>query len=163
MPTTPREHHYEATLTWTGNTGTGTSSYRAYERSYEVVVSGKPVILGSSDAAFRGDPTRYTPEDMLVASLASCHMLWYLHLASDAGIIITSYVDRATATLHEDADGNGRFTLVTLHPEIVVQPGADLEKAHALHADAHHLCFVANSVNFPVETEPTFAVTDAAI
>jgi organic hydroperoxide reductase OsmC/OhrA len=160
MPTQPREHHYESTITWTGNTGEGTSNYRSYERSYDIGVDGKPVIHGSSDAAFRGDPTKYTPEDMLVMSLASCHMLWYLHLASVAGIAVTSYVDRSAATMLEEADGSGRFILVTLHPRIEVMPGADLDVARSIHEDAHRMCFVANSVNFPVETEPVFTIKD---
>ncbi|TAM77938.1 OsmC family peroxiredoxin [bacterium] len=149
-----REHRYTATVEWTGNTGTGTSSYRAYERKYEIAAAGKPPILASSDPHFRGDATRYNPEDLLVASLSSCHMLWYLHLCAQAGIVVTRYVDAAEGVMIEESDGGGRFARVTLRPQITVQAGADLTRARTLHHDAHVKCFIANSVKFPVECEP---------
>jgi len=157
-----KEHQYGVTVTWTGNQGTGTSSYRAYARDHEIAANGKPPIAASSDPAFRGDKVRYNPEDMLVASLSSCHMLWYLHLCAVGGIVVTRYADRAEGTMAEDASGGGRFTCVTLRPEIAVAPGADLAKARALHDEAHHKCFIANSVNFPVACEPTFVTAEAA-
>jgi organic hydroperoxide reductase OsmC/OhrA len=157
-----KEHRYDVTVTWTGNQGTGTSSYRAYARDHEITVDGKPPIPGSSDPAFRGDKTRYNPEDMLVASLSGCHMLWYLHLCAVNGIVVTRYVDRAEGTMAEDASGGGRFTRVTLRPEIAVAPGADLAKARALHDEAHHKCFIASSVNFPVVCEPRFVTANEA-
>ncbi|MGE0118644.1 MAG: OsmC family protein [Dongiaceae bacterium] len=150
-----KEHRYAVTVEWTGDRGGGTSGYKAYARDHEIRVDGKPPIPGSSDPGFRGDPARYNPEDLLVASLSGCHMLWYLHLCSTAGIVVTRYVDRAEGTMIETPDGSGRFTGVRLKPEIAVTPGADLAKARALHADAHKLCFIANSVNFPVTHEPT--------
>ena len=151
-----KQHHYDVTVTWTGNQGTGTSTYRAYARDHEITVAGKPPVPGSADPAFRGDRTRYNPEDLLVASLSGCHMLWYLHLCAVGGITVTGYVDHAAGTMAEDADGSGLFTQVTLRPEIALAPGADLAKARALHAEAHHKCFIANSVNFPVACEPSF-------
>ena len=149
-----REHRYAVTVEWTGNLGIGTSGYRAYDRRHEIKVEGKPVIAASSDPAFLGDPARYNPEDLLVASLSACHMLWYLHLCSDAGIVVTEYVDRAEGTMAEGAGGVGRFVRVTLKPEIAVKLGADLDQARALHHDAHAKCFIANSVNFPVDCVP---------
>jgi organic hydroperoxide reductase OsmC/OhrA len=151
----PKEHHYAVAVDWTGNQGSGTSAYKAYARAHEIHSNGKPTIPGSSDPAFRGDPARYNPEELLVASLSTCHMLWYLHLCSVAGIVVTAYADRAEGTMIEEADGGGRFTSVVLKPEITVKPGADLAKAHALHAEAHKQCFIARSVNFPVAHEPT--------
>jgi organic hydroperoxide reductase OsmC/OhrA len=151
----PKEHHYAVTVDWTGNKGSGTSGYAAYARAHEIRSGGKPTIPGSSDPSFRGDPARYNPEELLVASLAGCHMLWYLHLCSVAGIVVTTYVDRAEGTMIEEADGGGRFTGVVLKPEVTVKPGADLAKARELHAAAHKLCFIARSVNFPVAHEPT--------
>ncbi|AWK90054.1 OsmC family protein [Azospirillum thermophilum] len=150
-----KEHRYEATVTWTGNQGTGTSGYKAYGRDHEITAPGKPPIPGSSDPAFRGDPARYNPEDMLVASLSACHMLWYLHLCSRDGIRVTAYDDRATGVMAEDAGGSGggRFTSVTLSPQVTIAAG-DPDHARALHAEAHRLCFIANSVNFPVEVRP---------
>jgi organic hydroperoxide reductase OsmC/OhrA len=150
-----KEHRYAVTVEWTGDRGSGTSGYKAYARDHEIQVAGKPPIPGSSDPAFRGDPARYNPEDLLVASLSGCHMLWYLHLCATAGIVVTRYVDRAEGTMIENPDGSGRFTSVLLKPDIAVKPGADLAKARALHADAHTLCFIANSVTFPVTHAPT--------
>ncbi|MBL8837521.1 MAG: OsmC family protein [Alphaproteobacteria bacterium] len=151
-----REHHYETTVTWTGNLGTGTSSYRAYSRAHEIAVEGRPVIPGSSDPAFRGDATRHNPEDMLVASLSACHMLWYLHLCAAAGVVVTRYVDRAEGVMAEEADGAGQFVRVVLRPEIALAPAADETRATALHHEAHAKCFIARSVNFPVECRPRF-------
>jgi organic hydroperoxide reductase OsmC/OhrA len=141
-----REHGYEVEVSWTG----ATTSYREYTRAHEVTAGGKPPIAGSADPAFRGDRDRYNPEELLVASLSQCHMLWFLHLAADAGIVVTSYRDRAVGTMVED--GGGRFTGVTLRPEVTVHSGR--ERLAELHERAHHLCFIANSVNFPVAVEP---------
>jgi len=146
-------HHYKMTTRWTGNTGSGTSAYQAYERDHILQVDGKPEIPGSSDPGFRGDKTRYNPEEMLVASLSSCHMLWYLHLCSEAGVVVVDYVDHATGTMVETADGGGHFSEVTLHPEVTVTDVAMIDKANALHEKANQLCFIANSVKFPVHHE----------
>ena len=152
-----REHSYAATVTWTGNQGTGTSGYKAYSRDHEITAPGKPGLPGSSDPAFRGDPARYNPEDLLVASLSSCHMLWYLHLCSRDGIVVTAYTDDATGTMVETADGGGHFAQVTLRPTATIARG-DLEHARELHHEAHRLCFIANSVNFPVTVEASVVV-----
>ena len=151
-------HSYSLCVTWTGNTGTGTRDYRAYNRAHEIAAPGKPVIAGSSDPHFRGDAARYNPEELLVASLSTCHMLWFLHLAANAGIIVTDYRDEPIGTMHESADGSGRFTEVVLHPTVTVRNGASGETADALHHRAHAMCFIANSVNFPVRCEPRIEV-----
>ncbi|MEZ5850237.1 MAG: OsmC family protein [Hyphomicrobiaceae bacterium] len=151
-------HRYECRVTWTGNDGTGTSGYRAYRRDHTVAVAGKPEIAGSSDPAFRGDASRHNPEDLLVASISSCHMLWYLHLASDAGIVVTEYVDDAVGTMVEDRARGGWFNGVVLRPAIKIAPGGDVGRAIALHQAAHEKCFIANSLNFPVTVEPRIAV-----
>jgi organic hydroperoxide reductase OsmC/OhrA len=151
-------HTYRATVRWTGDLGTGTSSYRAYSRAHAIEASGKSAIAGSSDAVFRGDAAAWNPEELLVASLSACHQLWYLHLAAVNGIVVNSYVDAAEGTMSEEADGSGRFTGVVLRPRITIAPGGNVEKARALHRDAHEKCFVANSVNFPVECEPEIVV-----
>jgi organic hydroperoxide reductase OsmC/OhrA len=150
-----KQHQYNATIKWTGNKGTGTDNYRNYERNHEINIENKPTIVGSSDAAFRGDKTKHNPEDLLLASLSSCHLLWYLHLCSDAGVIVIDYVDRATGIMLETSDGGGRFMEVTLHPIVTVTESAMIEKANALHTKANELCFIANSVNFPVHHQPT--------
>ena len=148
-----REHGYAVQLRWTGNEGRGTAGYRAYSREHEIHVSGKPVLVGSADPAFRGDASRYNPEDLLVAALSACHMLWYLHLCSDAGIVVTGYTDEAHGVMVQDASGGGRFREVTLRPTVTLAPGSDSNRGEALHADAHRRCFIANSVNFPVRCE----------
>jgi organic hydroperoxide reductase OsmC/OhrA len=147
-------HHYKVRVEWAGNTGSGTSGYRNYERRHEI--SGgtqKPLIPGSSDPNFRGDAARWNPEELLVASLSACHQLWYLHLCSDAGIVVMSYVDLAEGLMEETADGSGRFVRVVLHPSVSIAPGADVAKARELHHKANAKCFIANSVNFPVEAK----------
>ena len=150
-----REHQYRITTTWTGNLGTGTSDYRAYSRNHEIKILGKRApIPGSSDQAFRGDPARYTPEELLVASLSTCHMLWYLHLCADAGIVVIEYEDAATGSMAEHPDGSGEFTRVVLRPRVVITDPARIPDALALHHRAHDVCFIARSVNFPVEHEP---------
>jgi organic hydroperoxide reductase OsmC/OhrA len=151
-----REHRYQLTITWTGNRGTGTSGYRAYGRDHEISAAGKSAkVQGSSDPAFQGEPSRYNPEELLIASLSACHMLWFLHLCSDAGIVVTSYRDSATGVMAQHADGAGEFTKVTLRPRVVISDPSRAADTTALHANAHHLCYIARSVNFPVEHEPT--------
>ena len=153
-----KEHIYSADLVWTGNTGDGTKTYKGYSRAHEISVAGKPVIAGSSDPNFNGDKSRYNPEELLVASLSSCHMLWYLHLCSQAKIVVVDYRDKATGVMKETADGGGHFTQVILKPRVVISGESDAEKAYELHHKAHALCFIANSVNFPVHTEPEVSV-----
>lgn len=148
-----REHHYQVEIEWTGNRGTGTVHYTEYDRDHLLRAQGKPDVACSSDTAFRGDATRYNPEDMLVASLSSCHMLWYLHLCADAGVIVTSYIDRPKGVMIE-GEGSGHFTEVVLHPEVTVSDDSMKERAQSLHDEAHRRCFIANSVNFPVTHQP---------
>lgn len=145
-----RSHHYSLNIRWTGNKGTGTDSYKTYDRSYEVTGENKVLIEGSSDPAFLGDKTKYNPEELLLASLSSCHLLWYLHLCSEAGVIVTGYEDAAKAVMIETADGGGKFESVTLYPKVTVKESSMIAKANELHVKANKLCFIANSVNFPV-------------
>ena len=149
-----KRHVYKTRVEWTGNRGSGTSGYRDYDRAHEIWAGPvKPPIAGSSDPAFNGDAARWNPEELLVASLSTCHQLWYLHLASQAGIVVVGYVDDAEGLMVEDADGGGRFERVTLRPRVTVAAG-DMATARALHHAAHGKCFIANSVNFPVDCEP---------
>ncbi|MDF3077465.1 MAG: OsmC family peroxiredoxin [Sphingobacteriaceae bacterium] len=143
-------HHYTIRINWTGNTGKGTSDYRSYERSYSLTAAGKPEVLCSSDPQFRGDKRRYNPEELFLASLSSCHMLQYLHLCADAGVVVVTYEDRATGLMIQTADGGGHFTEVWLFPRVKVAKAEMIEKANELHKRANKLCFIANSVNFPV-------------
>ena len=156
----PKHHNYNVKIEWTGNKGTGTSSYRAYERSHSIQVEGKPEILGSSDPAFRGDNTKHNPEDMLVASLSACHMLFYLHLCAEAGITVVEYVDNVSGTMEETPNGGGRFTEVILRPTVTITDKSRTEEANQLHHKANELCFIANSCNFPVRHEPICQVEE---
>jgi organic hydroperoxide reductase OsmC/OhrA len=149
------QHIYNLTVKWTGNTGTGTSNYKAFERSHTIFVNNKVDLLGSSDPTFRGDKTKHNPEEFLVASLSTCHMLWYLHLCAEAGVILVDYVDNATGIMMETSDGGGHFTEVTLNPIVIVTENSMVERANELHKKANELCFIANSVNFPIYHKPT--------
>lgn len=148
-----KQHHYKATITWTGNRGEGTKTYKGYDRSHNISINNKNDIPASSDAPFMGDITKHNPEDLLLASLSSCHMLWYLHLCSDNGIVVTGYVDNATGTMIENGKG-GHFEEVVLHPQVTITDIAQVEKANSLHDEAHQCCFIANSCNFPVKHVP---------
>ena len=150
----PRQHHYSAQIKWTGNKGNGTENYRAYERSHTISIENKVDILATSDPAFRGDKTKHNPEELLVASLSGCHMLWYLHLCAEAGVIVLEYTDKAVGIMQETADGGGHFVEVTLNPEILVSNESMRSKANELHHKANELCFIARSVNFPVKHFP---------
>ena len=147
------QHRYATSLRWTGNRGTGTSSYRDYGREHEVSAGDRPVLLGSSDPAFRGDASRWSPEDLLVVALSQCHMLAYLHLCAVNDVVVQSYTDEATGTMRT-YDGTGEFTEVTLHPRVTVADEPMCERAQQLHEDAHAACFIARSVNFTVRHEP---------
>lgn len=153
-----KAHSFGVSVKWTGNTGEGTSAYTAYERAHEISAEGKPSIAGSSDPAFRGDRARYNPEELLVASLSACHILWFLHLCADAQVVVTRYEDRAEGTMRLTDGGGGHFEEVVLRPAVTIRKGGDPELAQALHARAHRLCFIANSVNFEVRNEPTVSV-----
>ena len=151
-------HRYRVDVLWTGNRGSGTDGYRNYSRDHLIRVPGKPELAGSSDPTFRGDATKYNPEDMLVAALSTCHMLSYLHMATVAGVVVVVYDDASEGTMVTEGDG-GRFTEVVLRPVVTVRADSDPAKALAAHEDAHHACFIANSVNFPVRCEPRIVVS----
>lgn len=149
-----REHQFKARIQWTGNTGSGTTRYDGYSRDHTIQCEGKPDILSSSAPVFRGDEHKYNPEDLLVASLSSCHMLWYLHLCADSGVNVLEYADYATGIMITEKGGIGKFSEVTLNPQVVVSEPSMIEKAIELHQVAHQKCFIANSVNFPVLHQP---------
>lgn len=145
-------------MSWAALDGAGTIDYRSYTRDHAIGAPGKPPIAASADGAFRGNAARYNPEELLVASLSSCHMLWYLHLCAEAGVVVVDYRDDASGTLERDEDGSGHFVAVTLRPDVRIRQG-DPQKALALHQRAHALCFIARSVAFAVETEPHVSVS----
>ncbi|MGD1069592.1 MAG: OsmC family protein [Bryobacteraceae bacterium] len=150
------EHHYQTSLHWTGNTGQGTQRYTSYARDHEISGPNKlATIPGSSDPYFRGDPGRYNPEELLLAALSACHMLSYLHQCAVNGVVVAAYEDNAEGAMVETADGAGHFTAAILRPSVTIAPGSDPAKALHLHDEAARLCFIANSVRFPVTHQPT--------
>ena len=155
-----KQHAYNLRIDWTGNDGDGTTTYKSYRRDHTIQSGDKPQIAASSDPTFRGDASRYNPEELLVAALSSCHMLSYLHLCAVNGINVVEYSDGAMGIMRQNDDGSGEFVSVTLHPKVTIATG-DSEKALALHHKAHELCFIARSVNFPVETHPELSRSPA--
>ncbi|TDQ54694.1 OsmC family protein [Actinorugispora endophytica] len=154
MATVGKEHHYDVRVRWTGNTGSGTTSYRGYERSHDIEAPGKPLLEGSADASFHGDESRWNPEELLLAALSQCQMLSYLAVAAAAGVNVLEYTDAATATMVTNPGGSGQFTEATLRPVVTVADADTVGTAETLHAKAGELCFIARSVNFPVRHEP---------
>jgi organic hydroperoxide reductase OsmC/OhrA len=153
-----KDHKYATHMRWIGNRGAGTSDYRAYARDHEITGPLKSVTIpGSSDSHFRGDASRYNPEDLLVAALSACHMLAYLHLCAVNNIVVTAYEDDAEGNMVENRDGSGQFKEVLLRPRVTITPESDSTKAMHLHEDAGKLCFIARSVNFPVRHEPVIS------
>jgi organic hydroperoxide reductase OsmC/OhrA len=150
-------HDYTSRIEWTGNRGEGTRTYRGYDRTWSVITPGKPVVRCSNDPLLGGDPTLHNPEDLLLSSLAACHMLWYLHLASQADIVVLAYRDSPVGVGQSTPDGAGRFIRATLKPHIVLQSERDFDRADAIHHQIHRVCFIARSVNFPVSYEATYA------
>lgn len=144
------DHTYSLEVEWTGNRGSGTSGYREYDREHTVSAPGKPTLGGSADPAFRGVPEAWNPEELLVAALSQCHMLCYLGLAANAGIVVTRYTDHPTGRMETIPDGSGQFSEVVLAPQVVVAEPSMVARAERLHADAHDMCFIARSVNFAV-------------
>lgn len=153
-----KTHRYAVRVVWSGNSGTGTAEYRGYERAHDIIAAGKPDIHGSADPAFRGDPARWNPEELLVASLSACHQLWYLGLCAQAGVVVVSYEDDAEGTMTEEAGGAGQFISVTLRPRVTISATSDESVAGSLHHRAHDMCFIGRSMNFPVHHQPTITV-----
>lgn len=155
-----KQHDYTCLIEWTGDRGEGTKTYRGYDRTWNIATPGKPILRCSNDPLLGGDPTLHNPEDLLLSSLSACHMLWYLHLASNAGIVVRGYQDQPIGVGESTPDGAGRFLSATLKPRIRVQRGADLAKADAIHHEIHKVCFIARSVNFPVDYAATYEEVD---
>ena len=160
------EHHYSVRIQWQGNRGSGTSDYRSYGRQHVIEAAGKHDISGSADRVFHGDRDRWNPEELLVAALAQCHMLSYLHVAASHGVIVTEYADAPVGVLVQTPDGGGSITSVVLHPVVTVEaaPGQEdavVALAVELHEEAERKCFIAASVSFPVTHEVTTAIAGA--
>ncbi|WP_053384522.1 OsmC family protein [Leucobacter celer] len=154
-------HEYRIEIEWTGNRGSGTSGYRDYGRQLLIRAEGKAALEGSADRTFHGDADRWNPEELLVTALAQCHMLSYLHMAVRAGVVVTAYEDAAVGFMRQEGAG-GAFTEVVLRPRVTVAEASMADAARAAHAEAREVCFIANSVNFPVRHEPEIVVAAPA-
>jgi organic hydroperoxide reductase OsmC/OhrA len=150
---TTRTHEFQAKLTWEGNTGEGTASYVAYQRCYRLRWAGKPDLAGSADAAYRGDAARHNPEDLFLAAIAACHMLFYLSLCAQQRIRVIAYEDEVRGTVTVEPGGGGRFTRIALHPVVTID-GGDPVLAASLHDEARARCFIAGSCRGPIEHVP---------
>lgn len=150
-----KDHHYLICTTWTGNLGKGTSDYHSYLRDHIIKGKGKSNIQGSSDPSFKGDASKYNPEELFLSSISSCHMLWYLSLCAENNIVVTSYSDRAKGIMTENENCNGQFKQVTLYPHVTVEKEEMIEHALMLHNKAHNMCFIANSCNFEIIHQAT--------
>ena len=148
------EHSYALAAEWTGNLGTGTTGYREYGRNVVLRIDGKPDLLASADTPFRGDADRWNPEELLLAALSECHLLSYLHVAVQHGVVVIGYSDAATGEMVVAPDDAGHFTRVDLRPRVELADESQRSLADSLHAEANRLCFIANSVNFPVHHAP---------
>jgi len=149
-----KKHEYQTNSTWTGNQGIGTKEYNSYTRDYIIEISNKVDILGSSDPAFLGDKKKHNPEELLVSSISSCHMLWFLHLASTKGIVVMDYKDTAKGVMIEKEDGSGYFESVTLNPVVVITDPSRIDETNELHHISNKYCFISNSLNFKVKHNP---------
>lgn len=154
-------HHYRVHSRWDGNRGTGTSGYRDYDRAVTIEIDGKPSLAASADRPFRGDRSKWNPEDLLLAALSECHLLSYLHACVEAGVVVVAYHDDATGTMVQDGRGGGAFSEVLLRPTVEVAEASMIAAAEAAHAQAREWCFIANSVNFPVRHEATVTAVPA--
>ncbi|TFD08834.1 OsmC family peroxiredoxin [Cryobacterium sp. TMT1-2-2] len=157
------EHNYAVRVDWTGNEGSGTSSYRAYGRQHTITPVGKgaevkAVIKGSSDPTFHGNAERWNPEELLLAALSQCHMLSYLHVAVRHGVTVTVYTDSAVGVMRQRPGGGGSFASATLRPRVTISDPTQVDFAQSLHAEAARECFIGASMNFPVVHEPVTTV-----
>ena len=148
-------HEYAITVTWTGNTGPGTVSSRSYSRDHEISAAGPPTIAGSSDPAFRGDAGRWNPEQLYMASISECHMLWYLDLAARAGVVVTAYEDHPTGVMVVEPNGAGQFESVTLNPVVTISAESDPVAAEQIHDRVGDYCFIARSIATPIHHRVT--------
>lgn len=153
-----KQHQYKVAVLW--HDDRGTSGYTSYSRDHIITVAGKPAIDASSDPSFRGNPAKYNPEELFLASISNCHMLWYLHLCAVNGVIVLSYEDYARGIMEEQTNGSGQFTSVTLHPVVTVASKEMIQKAEKLHSEANKYCFIANSLNFAVAHQPETLVKE---
>lgn len=152
---------YEITLAYPAESGQLTPPAPAYSRNSTMRADGKPEVNASAPEAGGGDAARYNPEELMLMSLSQCHMLTYLAIAAKKRIAVVAYTDRATGVLGAGSNGKISMQAVTLRPRVTVARGSNLADAQAIHDKAHAYCFMANSVNFPVNNEAEIAEADS--
>lgn len=154
---------YAVSVEWAGDDRRIADGRRAYARDVVVRSEGKlHAIEASADPAFFGDGTRWNPEELLLAALAECHLLSYLHVAARRGIDVVAYTDAAEGWLERLPEGRGRFAEAVLRPVVTIGADSDPQTALDAHAEAASLCFIGASVNFPVRHEPEIRVAPAS-
>ena len=145
------KHLFKASLNWTANKPMVDDTKRIYQKNHHIIIEGKPILELSAAKSFKGDPQLYNPEDLLLSSLTSCHMMSYLYCCAQNNIEVVSYSDESEAFLEVNSDGSGRITKVILNPIVYITDPNQIEEANSLHKKANRLCFIANSCNFVVE------------
>jgi organic hydroperoxide reductase OsmC/OhrA len=148
------KHLFKAKLNWFSTIKEEVSTSKIYTKNHTITIEGKDILDVSAAKAFKGDPSLYNPEDLLLSSVVSCHMMSYLYVCSQNGIEVVSYTDAADATLEVLESGSGRFTQVRLYPKVIIRQKEKITEAISLHKKANELCFIANSCNFHIIHEP---------
>lgn len=154
------EHTFAISARWDGNRGSGTSGYRDYGREVHLSAPSLTALDASAAQAFRGDSAKWNPELFLIAALSECHLLSYLHAAVLSSVTVVEYEDHASGTMVLNDDGSGHFTSVMLRPVVTILRPEQRELALELHEQASSMCFIANSVNFPVLHEAHIRVAE---
>lgn len=149
------KHLFKVALSWSSKKEIDGMSNKRSSKNHTISIEGKPDINISAAKVFKGDPSLYNLEDLLLSSLASCHMMSYLYCCSQNGVSIVNYVDNAEAFLEVNEDGSGKIVKVILNPVVTVSHSDMIELALSLHKKANGLCFIANSCNFPVIHHPS--------
>ena len=148
------KHTFKATLSWEKIESAQEDTKRIFLKSHTISIEGKETLSVSAAKAFKGDPELHNPEDLLLSSLMSCHMMSYLYVCAKNNVEVLQYNDQAQAILETYADGSGKIVEVQINPQVIIQDASQLELALSLHKEANKLCFIANSCNFPVLHAP---------
>ncbi|MHC5202267.1 OsmC family protein [Myroides sp. LJL119] len=148
------KYEFYANLSWPISHDTGSEKGKQI-KNHLIEISGKSDLQISAAKEFKGDPFLHNPEDLLLSSLMSCHMMSYLYACKQNNLVIDSYQDSGKATLELHLDGSGKIIQVDLYPRVVVQRSNEIDLAQELHKTASKLCFIGNSCNFPIYCHPT--------
>ena len=144
------KHLFKAKLNWNSIPKEVITNTKRYTKTHQIAIDGKEILNVSAAKAFKGDPNLYNPEDLLLSSVVSCHMMSYLYVCSQNDITVVSYQDNAEGTLEVLENGSGRFVEIRLNPSVIIKEKEKIAQALSLHTKASELCFIANSCNFPI-------------